>query len=81
MIICDTLSCSPLQRTLLLCRVHHFRSYPKCFVGEQAVQWMLRSGKVAGIHSIDDALELGTQLMEIGSFHHVGGWEARQGNW
>ncbi|MEW5308709.1 MAG: hypothetical protein WDW38_000647 [Sanguina aurantia] len=60
-----------VQERLVKDRVHHFRSYPKCFVGEQAVQWMLRSGKVAGIHSIDDALELGTQLMEIGSFHHV----------
>lgn len=53
------------------CRVHHFRNYPKCFIGEQAVQWMLRPGKVADVHCVEDALVLGRELMEIGTFHHV----------
>jgi hypothetical protein len=48
-------------------RRHLLNLYPKCFVGHDAVEWMMRS---AGL-TRDEALSLGGILVERGWIHHV----------
>jgi hypothetical protein len=48
-------------------RVHLSRSYPRCFVGEEAVDWiMARCGVPLGAAEC-----MGQRLLELGVFHHV----------
>eukprot|EP00172_Hildenbrandia_rubra_P000774 Plantae.Rhodophyta-Hildenbrandia_rubra.ctg14331.p1 GENE.Plantae.Rhodophyta-Hildenbrandia_rubra.ctg14331~~Plantae.Rhodophyta-Hildenbrandia_rubra.ctg14331.p1 ORF type:complete len:643 (-),score=76.15 Plantae.Rhodophyta-Hildenbrandia_rubra.ctg14331:518-2446(-) len=42
-------------------------TYPKCFVGSEAVAWMVETLKV----NTDEALEMGQKLIEAGIMHHV----------
>ncbi|CAM9543770.1 unnamed protein product, partial [Chrysoparadoxa australica] len=49
-------------------RKYHLSSYKKCFVGKDAVEWMLRSGVS---NSEEDAVSLGQLLIENGDIAHV----------
>merc|ERR1712087_561136 len=49
-------------------RKYRFKTYEKCFVGEEAVGWMVQS-KVAG--SINEAVELGQVLLKRGFIRHL----------
>jgi potassium-dependent mechanosensitive channel len=49
-------------------RSFRLRKYRSCFVGSDAVSWMLRSG-LAG--SVYEAVELGNAMLRLGLLHHV----------
>jgi potassium-dependent mechanosensitive channel len=48
-------------------RRHLLSVYAKCFVGSEAVEWLMRANSV----SRDEAIHLGQSLVERGVFHHV----------
>jgi small-conductance mechanosensitive channel len=48
-------------------RHHLFSIYPKCFVGAEAVEWLMRANDLTR----DEAIRLGQSLVERGVFHHV----------
>ncbi|MEM7761043.1 MAG: mechanosensitive ion channel domain-containing protein [Cyanobacteria bacterium P01_A01_bin.40] len=48
-------------------RRYHFNLYPKCFIGSEAVNWII---KQQGF-SREEAIELGQILIERGIIHHV----------
>lgn len=48
-------------------RRHLFTTYPKCFVGSEAVEWMMRCVLV----SREEAVRLGRTLLQRGVIHHV----------
>ncbi len=48
-------------------RWDHFRLYRKCFIGYEAVQWLIKSQNI----SKQEALKLGQTLIEAKVFHHV----------
>lgn len=45
-----------------------FTTYPKCFVGREAVDWFIKNNFV---DSKKDAVELGNVLFKHKFFHHV----------
>ena len=49
-------------------RRYLLRTYEKCFIGAEAVTWLIRKG-----HAVNeaDAIELGQFLLSNGYFHHV----------
>ena len=49
-------------------RDFHFRTYENCFVGREAVDWMIKSGTV---EDRVEALQLGNQMLQAGLIHHV----------
>ena len=51
-----------------LARAYHFRVYENCFIGSDAVQWLLDSG-----HARDEteAVNIGKKLVRFGMIHHV----------
>eukprot|EP00180_Rhodochaete_pulchella_P003483 Plantae.Rhodophyta-Rhodochaete_pulchella.ctg599.p1 GENE.Plantae.Rhodophyta-Rhodochaete_pulchella.ctg599~~Plantae.Rhodophyta-Rhodochaete_pulchella.ctg599.p1 ORF type:complete len:483 (-),score=57.86 Plantae.Rhodophyta-Rhodochaete_pulchella.ctg599:301-1749(-) len=49
-------------------RKYHMKLYPQCFVGEDAVKWLVWSGRADGV---DEAIILGDYLMKKGVFRHV----------
>jgi hypothetical protein len=49
-------------------RSYFWSTYKDCFVGEDAVTWMVETG-VAG--SITEALDIGNQLQTLGFLEHV----------
>ena len=48
-------------------RSHHFKKYPACFVGKEAVQWMARFFQL----SPKKVVEIGRALQTLGLLHHV----------
>jgi len=48
-------------------RRHLLSVYPKCFLGSEAVQWLMRAGDL----SREAAIRLGQSLVERGVIHHV----------
>jgi hypothetical protein len=54
------------------CRTRHYllRSYHNCFLGREAVDWLVREGYA---RNTEDALTLGNKLMDMNYFHHVTG--------
>jgi hypothetical protein len=48
-------------------RVYHLKSYPSCFVGNEAVAWIAKQYAV----STDQAIALGVALQQLGMLHHV----------
>ena len=48
-------------------RRHLFSTYPRCFVGSEAVEWLVRHEDL----SRGEALQLGQRLVERGIIHHV----------
>lgn len=50
-------------------RWYHLRRYPKCFVGTEAVAWMLDN--LPELRSRADAVRLGNELMEASLIYHV----------
>ncbi len=48
-------------------RIYHLRSYPQCFVGREAVDWLV---KHQGIHR-SEAVRLGQRLAALGLISHV----------
>jgi potassium efflux system protein len=49
-------------------RRYHFRVYHSCFVGSEAVDWMV---KEFNLKNRNDAVLLGQLLGKRGAFHHV----------
>lgn len=50
-------------------RRHHMRSYSKCFVGSEAVDWLVANGSAV---DRENAVRLGNMIMSTGTvFHHV----------
>jgi len=48
-------------------RPYHLRNYPKCFVGQDAVKWL-----VTNVNSSEqEALTIGQKMMRLGIFEHV----------
>ena len=41
-------------------------TYPRCFVGSEAVEWMRAQG-----HTVNEALSMGQQLVDLSLIHHV----------
>ena len=50
-------------------RRYRLSSYAKCFVGSEAVTWMLAN--FDDVHSREDAVAVGQQLLAARTFHHV----------
>jgi sensor c-di-GMP phosphodiesterase-like protein len=48
-------------------RIYHLRSYPQCFVGREAVDWLVKHQHV----SRPDAVRLGQRLAALGLISHV----------
>ena len=48
-------------------RRHHLNYYPCCFVGAEAVSWLMRTQKATR----EEAIRLGQTLLEQGIIHHV----------
>lgn len=48
-------------------RRYRLNTYPKCFVGSEAVAWLMRTQKI----SRADAVQIGQQLARRGIIHHV----------
>ena len=48
-------------------RRYNLKTYPSCFVGREAVSWMMQTLKI----SHEDALELGQRLIDDKWIHHV----------
>jgi Domain found in Dishevelled, Egl-10, and Pleckstrin (DEP) len=48
-------------------RVYNLKSYPSCFLGTEAVDWLTKQYAV----SKDGAVKLGAALQELGMLHHV----------
>lgn len=49
-------------------RKFRMRKYASCFVGFEAVEWLLEKGKAS---NEEDAIRLGNSMMDAGVFHHV----------
>ncbi|KAG5182768.1 mercuric reductase [Tribonema minus] len=49
-------------------RKYHLTTYPKVFIGTDAVSFMLGDGTAS---SIEDAVDIGNIMMEAGAFQHV----------
>lgn len=49
-------------------RRYRLRTYPQCFVGSEAVRWLVDSGIAA---DVDQAVALGNALLDEGVIHHV----------
>lgn len=50
------------------CRLYRLKIYKQCFVGEEAVKWMVDNGVAEGV---PEAVQLGNQLMRQGLLQHV----------
>ncbi len=48
-------------------RHHLFRTYPRCFIGAEAVEWLMRRADL----SRAEAIQLGQRLVESRIIHHV----------
>lgn len=48
-------------------RHHHMNLYPRCFVGSQAVEWLMQKQNCTR----EDAIQLGQLLVDRGIIHHV----------
>jgi hypothetical protein len=48
-------------------RRHLLSHYPRCFVGTEAVEWLMRAEDL----SRDEAIRLGQRLVDRGLLHHV----------
>jgi hypothetical protein len=48
-------------------RRYGFSVYPKCFVGSEAVAWLIQTQKATQ----EEALRIGQMLIERGIIHHV----------
>eukprot|EP00181_Compsopogon_caeruleus_P000307 CAMPEP_0184689220 /NCGR_PEP_ID=MMETSP0312-20130426/30535_1 /TAXON_ID=31354 /ORGANISM="Compsopogon coeruleus, Strain SAG 36.94" /LENGTH=774 /DNA_ID=CAMNT_0027146547 /DNA_START=629 /DNA_END=2954 /DNA_ORIENTATION=- len=49
-------------------RVYWFRTYHTCFIGKEAVEWMVRNHYAL---TEEDAVRLGNAMMQAGIIHHV----------
>lgn len=49
-------------------RRYRIRLYPKCFLGSEAVAWLVASGHAGGVNQ---ATKLGNRMIRAGLFHHV----------
>jgi Domain found in Dishevelled, Egl-10, and Pleckstrin (DEP) len=60
--------CSALASNVkALNRLYHFKSYPSCFVGTEAVAWLAKQYVVPA----EKAIALGVALQSLGLLHHV----------
>ncbi|MEW6496170.1 MAG: mechanosensitive ion channel domain-containing protein [Cyanobacteriota bacterium] len=48
-------------------RHHHMNIYPRCFVGSEAVEWLMQTQNCTR----EDAIQLGQLLVDRGIIHHV----------
>ena len=48
-------------------RHHHMNLYPRCFVGSEAVEWLMQTQNCTR----EDAIQLGQLLVDRGIIHHV----------
>lgn len=49
-------------------RMYRLKKYTACFVGLEAVQWLIASGAAA---TEAEAVDLGNQMLHLGLLHHV----------
>eukprot|EP00976_Prorocentrum_cordatum_P024309 494775-Prorocentrum_minimum.AAC.3 len=49
-------------------RTYFLRKYERCFVGTDAVEWML---KTQVVESVQEAVAVGNQMLRSGLVHHV----------
>mmetsp|Transcript_5194 Transcript_5194/g.13019 ORF Transcript_5194/g.13019 Transcript_5194/m.13019 type:complete len:492 (+) Transcript_5194:70-1545(+) len=49
-------------------RIYHLRTYKRCFVGSQAVDWLLENTECT---TREEAVALGNEMLESHLFHHV----------
>ena len=60
-----------LRAAVRVCtRKYHLKSFPKCFLGSEAVAWLQQSGAAA---DVSDAVVLGNMMLHSGLLHHVTG--------
>ena len=50
------------------CRSYHFKTYRQCFVGSNAVQWLLSAGFA---DDAAEAVQMGNDMLHLGLLHHV----------
>jgi ketosteroid isomerase-like protein len=48
-------------------RFYNIKKYPRCFVGSEAIEWMINKYKI----SVEDAIKLGQKLIDDQWIHHV----------
>jgi hypothetical protein len=48
-------------------RKYKLKTYPQCFLGNEAVTWMNKNFQMTS----EDAMKLGNQMIELGIIHHV----------
>jgi Domain found in Dishevelled, Egl-10, and Pleckstrin (DEP) len=51
-----------------MCRVYRLRTYRNCFIGQEAVEWLVSQGHAT---TPAEATRLGQQLVQAGLVHHV----------
>ncbi len=51
-----------------MCRTYRLKKYTRCFVGLEAVQWLVNAGAAA---DDEEAVFLGNQMLQLGLLHHV----------
>jgi Domain found in Dishevelled, Egl-10, and Pleckstrin (DEP) len=52
-------------------RKYHLRTWKRCFIGKDAVSWMVADGVQGLVNSVDDAVRLGNIMLQAGVFRHV----------
>lgn len=57
-----------LEKVEVKDRSHHFKTYKNCFIGKEAVKFLVWSGRAA---NVAEAIALGNALMQRGIFGHV----------
>ena len=50
------------------CRSYHFKTYRQCFVGSNAVQWLLSAGYA---EDAAEAVQMGNDMLHLGLLNHV----------
>jgi len=64
----DTVATTLKENLEIKDRKYHLRTYKKCFLGSDAVNWMLKLGIT---YQVEDAILIGRQLMEENLIYHV----------
>ncbi|RDD39738.1 Glutathione peroxidase [Trichoplax sp. H2] len=49
-------------------RIYHFRTYAKCFIGSEAVDWFVKENLA---DDRKEAIKVGQQILDTGIIHHV----------
>lgn len=54
--------------TLVRNLTYHFKTFKKCFIGKELVNWLIENGEA---DSRERAIQIGNELLDLHYFHHV----------